>query len=76
MPIYEYVCKDCGQESELLVRSSEEVAACPSCGSTSMKKEFSTFAVSMASGASKSACTDGSCALPSSSPCASGCCPL
>ena len=48
MPIYEYECKDCGKESEMLVRSSEEGVVCPSCGSSSLKKMFSTFAVSMA----------------------------
>ena len=78
MPIYEYVCKECGQESEMLIRSSEETASCPHCGSDSMKKVFSTFAVSVGSGSSESACADGNCPLPSSSPspCASGTCPL
>ncbi len=73
MPIYEYVCKDCGEESEMLVRTSDERVACPSCGSASMKKGFSTFAVSMSSGSSKGVCPDGSCGLPASS-CASGSC--
>ena len=76
MPIYEYECKDCGKESEMLVRSSEEGVVCPSCGSSSLKKVFSTFAVSMASKFSGDACPDGNCPLSSSSPCASGRCPL
>ena len=75
MPIYEYVCEDCGRKSEMLIRSSEKGVECPYCSSKSMKKTFSTFAVSMASSSSGSACEDGSCAL-ASSPCASGTCPL
>ena len=76
MPIYEYECKDCGQASEMLVRSSEEGVVCPSCGSSSLKKMFSTFAVSMAAESAEHACSERSCPLPSSSPCASGRCPL
>ena len=30
MPIYEYACKGCGEEFELLIRG-EEAPACPSC---------------------------------------------
>ena len=41
MPLYEYTCTSCGQTSELLLRSSAETPACPSCGSESMAKEFS-----------------------------------
>jgi putative FmdB family regulatory protein len=43
MPIYEYVCRQCGNEFEALVRS-DTVAECPSCRSTELKKMLSVFA--------------------------------
>lgn len=45
MPLFEYRCDDCATECELLVRSST-VPVCPSCGSTSLQKQLSMFAVS------------------------------
>jgi len=33
MPVYGYACSRCGTAFEALVRSSDEKAACPSCGS-------------------------------------------
>jgi len=45
MPIYEYNCKKCGSDFELLVMGGSEKIACEHCGSTSVKKKFSTFAV-------------------------------
>jgi putative FmdB family regulatory protein len=48
MPIYEYQCKDCGEEFEKFVRSmnSQEEIICPKCGSSETKKAFSVFGVS------------------------------
>jgi putative FmdB family regulatory protein len=37
MPIYEYLCKKCGQASELLVMS-KAVPACPHCHSRRLQK--------------------------------------
>ncbi len=74
MPIYEYVCKDCGKKSEILVRANDTALRCE-CGSTKMEKVFSTFAVSE-SASSLGGCSDGSCSLANSSPCASGMCGL
>lgn len=42
MPIYEYVCKECKQGFETLVRGAT-VPACPSCKSTSLEKQLSVF---------------------------------
>jgi putative FmdB family regulatory protein len=50
MPIYEYVCGDCGQEFELLVRGSEKLS-CPSCGKSKLNKQLSVPAAHMAGGA-------------------------
>jgi putative FmdB family regulatory protein len=43
MPIFEYVCRGCGNEFEALVRS-DTIAECPSCHSTELKKMLSVFA--------------------------------
>ena len=40
MPIYEYECKDCGSEFELLIRG-KETAICPTCGKSHLTKSFS-----------------------------------
>jgi putative FmdB family regulatory protein len=43
MPIYEYVCNQCANEFEALVRS-DTVPECPACQSTELKKVLSVFA--------------------------------
>lgn len=43
MPIYEYVCRGCGEEFETLVRSGS-APECPSCGATDLEKKLSVFA--------------------------------
>ena len=45
MPIYEYLCQDCGKTCELLVVGSSSDPACKSCGSTNLKKLLSAHAV-------------------------------
>ncbi len=37
MPIYEYQCRSCQAEFELLVRSRDQQARCPHCGSTALQ---------------------------------------
>ena len=32
MPLFGYLCKQCGKQSELLIRASER-PVCPACGS-------------------------------------------
>ena len=44
MPIYEYICKACGNEFEFLVRHDTQ-AACPACDSTDIEKLLSLPAV-------------------------------
>jgi putative FmdB family regulatory protein len=48
MPIYEYVCMGCESHFEELVRADED-PACPDCGSTKAKRQFSVFAAHGAS---------------------------
>ncbi len=45
MPIYDYQCRNCGEEFELLVLKNT-VAACPACQSQDLEQQVSTFAVS------------------------------
>ncbi len=45
MPLFEYRCPACDSQFELLIRGSA-VPTCPSCGSTSLEKMLSLFAVS------------------------------
>lgn len=40
MPIFEYKCKDCGNEFEALVRKSD-IPACPSCQGTDLERLLS-----------------------------------
>ena len=45
MPIYEFTCLDCSEDSEILVRSSDwkKDAICPACGSPKLDKKLSVF---------------------------------
>ncbi|MBZ5575519.1 MAG: hypothetical protein LAP40_03040 [Acidobacteriia bacterium] len=45
MPIYEYECRQCGHQFELLVLKTT-VAACPECRSQELEQLLSGFAVS------------------------------
>lgn len=45
MPIYEYRCRACGREFEILLQGSQK-PACPGCGGKKLDKKLSVFAVS------------------------------
>ncbi len=49
MPIYEYVCRDCGNAFEVLVRGSEQ-PECPSCGQKNLARLLSIPAGHVAGG--------------------------
>lgn len=40
MPLYDFVCRECQREQELLIRG-EEVPTCPACGSEQLSKLLS-----------------------------------
>jgi len=40
MPIYEYVCRECGHEFEWLTRDGQR-PSCPSCGRRKLTKQLS-----------------------------------
>ncbi len=69
MPIFEYLCEDCGSKFERLVRrpGAEEVL-CPSCGQSHLDQQFSSFAAhSGAAGRDDfqmPSCPSGMCATP------------
>lgn len=41
MPLYEYVCRECDHEVELLVRNPAEPLECPDCGGAELTKLLS-----------------------------------
>jgi len=41
MPIYEFICQDCGFQFEKLVLGSREVPECPVCHKTNVLKMMS-----------------------------------
>ncbi len=67
MPLYEYVCNQCREEFEYLVRGSES-PTCPHCGAVDLTRQMSTPSAHVASVASNcpvretGACGGGGCA--------------
>ncbi len=41
MPLFEFLCVECGAMSEVLVASSDESPTCKTCGSVNLKKLLS-----------------------------------
>lgn len=69
MPIFEFVCADCGKPFEELVLSTSKIGevTCPVCQSQNIIKKISTFASRLSGGstfsfgsASSSSCSTGS----------------
>ena len=46
MPLYDYSCKKCGHEFEVLVRPGSAAPVCAACGSEELERLLSGFAVS------------------------------
>lgn len=44
MPIYEYVCDDCGERYERIVMNQSAKVACPKCASAKHTIQLSVFA--------------------------------
>ena len=44
MPIYEYVCDDCGERYERIVMNSNTKITCPKCSSAKHTLQLSVFA--------------------------------
>ncbi|MEM7785399.1 MAG: zinc ribbon domain-containing protein [Planctomycetota bacterium] len=43
MPLYEFTCKSCLAEFELLVRSENDKLECPECNSDGLERKLSIF---------------------------------
>ena len=51
MPIYEYQCTECGYQTEVLQKISDEpLKDCPECGKPTMKKKVSAAAFRLKGG--------------------------
>ncbi len=66
MPIYSYICKDCGEKFDLLVGiTSEKVELkCKKCGSKNIEKTLGSFSVGNPSDKASSSgpsCPTGTC---------------
>lgn len=59
MPIFEYVCKDCGRQFEKIVPRYDSETDCIHCNSENIEKQLSVFAVS--SGGSTDSSMDAGC---------------
>lgn len=54
MPIFEYLCKKCGNRFEKLQKGgADESNLCPVCGSEEVKKELSLFSSGSSSSTDK-----------------------
>lgn len=64
MPLFEFVCQDCGEAFEELVNRSTKVA-CPACQSSRVEKQLSVFAAGSSTGDEAPPCYTGQngCAL-------------
>jgi putative FmdB family regulatory protein len=58
MPIYEYLCKECGRPFEKIVPRYDSEVDCPHCHSANVEKQLSVFAVA---GSSTAEATDAGC---------------
>jgi putative FmdB family regulatory protein len=67
MPIFEYLCDDCGTKFEKLVRRADDQVLCPQCGESHLQTQYSTFSAH-ANGVSKESsmpsCPSGMCQIP------------
>lgn len=71
MPLYEYRCRDCDEQSEILVKSLESKPKCPECGSSQLEKLLSVIGAPVIGSTSKPSKSDpGECGRPQ---CARGC---
>jgi putative FmdB family regulatory protein len=71
MPIFEYLCDDCGSKFEKLVRRpGVDEVLCPTCGQSHLEQQHSTFAARSGGSAPQSfekgmgSCPAGMCGTP------------
>ena len=71
VPIYEYVCKGCGAQFEVLVMKQNEKVTCEACGGKKVDRLMSGFAHKSEGGKMSGGSAGGGCASCSSGNCAS-----
>jgi putative FmdB family regulatory protein len=59
MPIFEYLCKDCGAHFEKIVPRYDSPADCAHCNSEHVEKQLSVFAVAGSSNSEASMADSG-----------------
>ena len=59
MPIFEYLCKECGKKFEAIVYGSQK-PECPACKSKKLEQQYSSFSARATGGTA-------ACGVPSSS---------
>lgn len=75
MPLFEFVCKKCGTKFEKIVFSiNNEEIKCPSCSSSEVEKQFSTFSSSSSNSNSCSNRGSSDCISKQQHHCCNGCC--
>ena len=74
MPIYEYICDDCGERYEQIVLSRKTAVACPRCESRRHSLQLSVFSAPAKSGNSGSSSGAGGGGMSSGPCCGSGGC--
>jgi len=63
MPIFEYLCRECGHKFEAIV-FGEQKAECPKCHMAKLEQQLSTFSAHSHSGsAPATACGQSSCCM-------------
>ena len=61
MPIFEYLCKDCGRPFEKIVPRYDSQADCIHCNSGNVEKQLSVFAVAGSSSGDSDSFADAGC---------------
>jgi putative FmdB family regulatory protein len=70
MPIYEYTCRKCGCEFEVII-FGDDIPECPECGDRELQKNMSSFGFSAGSKFRSSGGPQGGCSGCSSPNCSS-----
>jgi putative FmdB family regulatory protein len=74
MPIYEYLCDDCGEQYERIVMNGSTKIACPKCASEKHTIQLSVFAAPANGTKSSGGSSSGGSSVPSSGGCCGGAC--
>ncbi|MEQ1827693.1 MAG: zinc ribbon domain-containing protein [Pirellula sp.] len=74
MPLYEYECKECSKQVEILVPNATTKPTCPECGSKKLNKLLSVVASPVSRGANSSSNRESAAEMCGRPQCASGGC--